>query len=100
MRERAVARQIASGESVEPELPVASSSKPATTWEGTKVAFSETDTPLSFSDAPEAPAETKEARRAAKKARKAEKEAKRAVKAELADTEVKAGKKKRKRDGE
>jgi Pin2-interacting protein X1 len=104
MRAKAVARQIAAGETptIEPVIPEpASSSKVA--WEGVKMEFTETETPLAFSDSPLplGPTETKEDRRAAKAKRKAEKEAKRAVKAErkVAEGEKEeVTKKKRKRD--
>jgi Pin2-interacting protein X1 len=99
MRAKTIARQIAAGETpaVEPE-PTASSSKIA--WEGTRMAFVETDTPLLFSDSPVpagkiAPTETKEERRAAKARRKAEKEARRAGRAGNESTDT--TKKKRKR---
>jgi Pin2-interacting protein X1 len=90
MRAKAIARQIAAGETpdLEPEVPIASSSKLTSTWTGTRMAFEADNTPLSFSDAPVSqdalgvPLDEETARKAAKAARKAEKEAKKAAKAE------------------
>ena len=93
LREKALARQAASGSSTPlPDLPPALDVKPASEWEGSKVKFEETDIKLETlggyeltapDEKPVIPAEDvipADDEREAKKARKAEKAAKKAAK--------------------